>query len=46
MRPPPILELVGLRKAYGAQKVLGGLDLTVRIGEVKDTLRESGYPVR
>jgi polar amino acid transport system permease protein len=36
------VEVSELRKAYGAQKVLGGLDLTVRIGEVVALLGPSG----
>jgi polar amino acid transport system permease protein len=36
------VEVSDLRKAYGAQKVLGGLDLTVRIGEVVALLGPSG----
>jgi polar amino acid transport system permease protein len=36
------VDVSDLRKAYGAQKVLGGLDLTVRIGEVVALLGPSG----
>jgi polar amino acid transport system permease protein len=36
------VEVSELRKAYGAQKVLGGLDLAVRIGEVVALLGPSG----
>jgi polar amino acid transport system permease protein len=36
------VEVSDLCKAYGAQKVLGGLDLTVRIGEVVALLGPSG----
>ncbi len=36
------VEVSELRKAYGAQKVLDGLDLTVRIGEVVALLGPSG----
>jgi len=36
------VEVSDLRKAYGAQEVLGGLDLTVRIGEVVALLGPSG----
>src|ERR1700722_14927542 len=36
------VEVSDLRKAYGAQKVLGGVDLTVRIGEVVALLGPSG----
>jgi polar amino acid transport system ATP-binding protein/polar amino acid transport system permease protein len=36
------VEVSHLRKAYGAQKVLDGLDLTVRIGEVVALLGPSG----
>jgi polar amino acid transport system permease protein len=36
------VDVSELRKAYGAQKVLGGLDLTVRIGEVVALLGPSG----
>ena len=36
------VEVTGLRKDYGAQKVLQGVDLTVRIGEVVALLGPSG----
>ena len=36
------VEVSGLRKSYGAQTVLDGLDLTVRVGEVVALLGPSG----
>ncbi|MGY3615163.1 amino acid ABC transporter permease/ATP-binding protein [Bradyrhizobium sp. USDA 10063] len=36
------VEVKGLRKSYGAQSVLDGLDLTVRVGEVIALLGPSG----
>jgi polar amino acid transport system permease protein len=36
------VEVIGLRKRYGAQTVLNGLDLTVRVGEVVALLGPSG----
>src|SRR5580692_6118329 len=36
------VEVTGLRKNYGAQTVLNGLDLTVRVGEVVALLGPSG----
>ena len=36
------VEVAGLRKSYGTQAVLGGVDLTVRVGEVVALLGPSG----
>ncbi|WP_291685459.1 amino acid ABC transporter permease/ATP-binding protein [Bradyrhizobium sp.] len=36
------VEVTGLRKSYGAQTVLNGVDLTVRVGEVVALLGPSG----
>ena len=41
-RNNPAVEVSGLRKSYGEQTVLDGLDLTVRIGEVVAVLGPSG----
>ena len=42
MTAPPILELVGLRKSYGALDVLRGVDLRVAPGELVCVLGPSG----
>lgn len=42
MAPSPILELVGLRKAYGALEVLRGIDLRVFAGEMVCVVGPSG----
>jgi glutamate transport system ATP-binding protein len=39
---PPVLEIRGLEKSFGDQRVLGGIDLTVRRGEVTVVLGPSG----
>ncbi|UKF31418.1 amino acid ABC transporter permease/ATP-binding protein [Clavibacter phaseoli] len=39
---PPIVELRGVRKRYGANEVLRGIDLTIRAGEVIALLGPSG----
>lgn len=40
--PSPLLELVGLRKSYGANEVLRGVDLRVRPGELVCVIGPSG----
>ncbi|APW35803.1 ectoine/hydroxyectoine ABC transporter ATP-binding protein EhuA [Rhodoferax koreense] len=40
--PPPLLEIVGLRKSYGANEVLRGVDLRVRPGELVCVIGPSG----
>ncbi|MFO6419444.1 amino acid ABC transporter ATP-binding protein [Hylemonella sp. W303a] len=40
--PPPLLELVGLRKSYGTHDVLRGVDLRVRPGELVCVIGPSG----
>jgi polar amino acid transport system ATP-binding protein len=40
--PPPILELVGLRKSFGALEVLRGVDLRVRPAELVCVIGPSG----
>jgi polar amino acid transport system ATP-binding protein len=42
MNAPPILELVGLRKAYGSLEVLRGIDLRVHPGEMVCVVGPSG----
>src|SRR5688500_17206669 len=42
MNAPPILELVGLRKAYGSLEVLRGIDLRVLPGEMVCVVGPSG----
>ncbi len=42
MTSPPILELVGLRKSYGALEVLRGVDLRIARGELVCILGPSG----
>lgn len=42
MSASPLLELVGLRKAYGSLEVLRGLDLAVRAGEMVCVVGPSG----
>jgi polar amino acid transport system ATP-binding protein len=42
MSPAPILELVGLRKAYGALEVLRGIDLSIFPGELVCVVGPSG----
>ncbi|MHB1207033.1 MAG: amino acid ABC transporter ATP-binding protein [Rhodospirillaceae bacterium] len=42
MKPSPILELIGLRKAYGALEVLRGIDLRVFPGELVCVVGPSG----
>jgi polar amino acid transport system ATP-binding protein len=42
MSPVPILELVGLRKAYGSLDVLRGIDLRVMPGEMVCVIGPSG----
>ena len=42
MSVPPILELVGLRKTYGALEVLRGIDLKVQLGELVCVIGPSG----
>ena len=39
---PPAIALTGLRKAYGAQQALDGLDLTVQRGELLAVLGPNG----
>ena len=39
---PPVLEVIGLRKKYGQNEILKGVDFTVRQGEVKAILGPSG----
>ncbi|MBF4620805.1 amino acid ABC transporter permease/ATP-binding protein [Clavibacter sp. VKM Ac-2542] len=39
---PPIVELRGVRKSYGRNEVLRGIDLTIRAGEVIALLGPSG----
>jgi ABC-2 type transport system ATP-binding protein len=40
--PPPAIEVAGLRKRYGDQTVLDGLDLTVPVGSVTALLGSNG----
>lgn len=40
--PPPLLEIVGLRKSYGANEVLRGVNLRVRPGELVCVIGPSG----
>ena len=42
IRPPPILELVGLRKSFGKQEILRGIDLRVWPGELVCVIGPSG----
>jgi ABC-type polar amino acid transport system ATPase subunit len=42
IRPPPFLELVGLRKAFGKQEILRGIDLRVWPGELVCVIGPSG----
>jgi polar amino acid transport system ATP-binding protein len=42
MSSSPLLELVGLRKAYGSLEVLRGVDLVVRAGELVCVVGPSG----
>lgn len=42
MSASPLLELVGLRKAYGSLEVLRGVDLTVHAGEMVCVVGPSG----
>lgn len=42
MNSSPLLELVGLRKAYGSLEVLRGIDLAVRRGEMVCVVGPSG----
>jgi phospholipid/cholesterol/gamma-HCH transport system ATP-binding protein len=42
MNPSPLIELRGLRKSFGAQQVLQGVDLTVNRGETLVILGASG----
>jgi len=42
MSPAPILELVGLRKVYGALEVLRGIDLSIFPGELVCVVGPSG----
>ncbi len=42
MSSSPLLELVGLRKAYGSLEVLRGVDLAVRAGEMVCVVGPSG----
>nr|WP_296765831.1 amino acid ABC transporter ATP-binding protein [Rhodococcus sp. (in: high G+C Gram-positive bacteria)] len=39
---PPVLEVIGLRKKYGDNEILRGVDFAVRQGEVKAILGPSG----
>ncbi|MGE4240748.1 amino acid ABC transporter ATP-binding protein [Ramlibacter sp.] len=39
---PPIVEIAGLRKSYGANEVLKGIDLAVQPGEVIAIIGKSG----
>ncbi len=39
---PPIVEIAGLRKSYGANEVLKGIDLSVESGEVIAIIGKSG----
>jgi polar amino acid transport system ATP-binding protein len=39
---PPIVEIAGLRKSYGANEVLKGIDLSVASGEVIAIIGKSG----
>ena len=41
-RPPPLLRLAGIRKAFGGVTVLEGVDLEVRAGEVHALCGENG----
>jgi polar amino acid transport system ATP-binding protein len=40
--PPPLLEIVGLRKSYGTNEVLRGVNLRVRPGELVCVIGPSG----
>ena len=42
MNPAPLLEVQGLRTAYGSAQVLQGIDLTVHAGEVIGLLGRNG----
>lgn len=42
MRTDPVLELTGVRKTYGRNQALKGVDLTVRAGEVHGLLGKNG----
>lgn len=42
MNPPPVLEARGLRKSFGANEVLAGIDLSVAAGETVCILGPSG----
>ncbi len=42
----PAIEIVGLRKQYGDQTVLDGIDLTVPAGTVTALLGPNGGPAR
>ncbi len=39
---PPVVEISGLRKSFGGNEVLGGVDLSVHKGEVVSILGKSG----
>ncbi|MCF3648940.1 sugar ABC transporter ATP-binding protein [Synoicihabitans lomoniglobus] len=40
--PPPLLQLTGIRKAFGATIALGGVDLAIRPGEIHALVGENG----
>jgi len=42
MRPLAAIELIGVEKAFGANRVLRGIDLTVRRGETMSVMGPSG----
>ena len=40
--PPPVLEVSGIRKRFGAVTVLDGVQLTIRPGEIHALMGENG----
>ena len=38
----PVIEIAGLRKSFGTNEVLKGIDLAVTPGEVRSTLAQFG----